>query len=267
MLIDTHCHLTFSGLRERVDEVLAEAHSAGVERLVLVAFNLADARVALELIATRPNLFVVLGVHPHEAGQCNPDVLEALGAMLRGAGPASVARDRIVGVGETGLDFHYDFATAQQQEGVFRAHLALASDLSLPVVLHARESEDRVCAILREYPDLAGRAVFHCFSGDTALARRALDLGCYLSFTGVVTFRKKSEIIQESARYVPDDRIMLETDAPYMSPEPVRNVRPNEPALLVHTARFLAGLRGVDLARFAEATTANAVRFFNLPEG
>jgi TatD DNase family protein len=266
MLIDTHCHLTSSELIEHVPDVLARARAAGVARAILVAVNPADARAALALLEGRPNLFLVAGVHPHEAGTCSAEVWGELAALLRGQGLADDLKRRIVGVGETGLDFHYDFAPRRRQEEVFEAHLALAIEQGLPVVIHARESESRVCEILGRFPQLAGRVVWHCFSGDPALARRMLDLGGFCSFTGVVTF-KKADMIRESARFVPSDRIMVETDAPYLSPEPLRKVRPNEPALLVHTARFLAALRGEDEREFAAATTANAVRFFGLPEG
>jgi TatD DNase family protein len=255
MLIDTHCHLTMSGLVEQVDDVLARARAAGVMRAVVVAVNPADARAALDLLASHPNLFLVAGVHPHEAGKCDARAIDELRAL----------RSRIVGVGETGLDLHYNFAPPQRQEEAFELQLALAEELELPVVIHARESEARVCEILGQHPRLAGRVVWHCYSGDTAMTRRVLDLGGYCSFTGVVTF-KNADTIRASARLVPRDRIMVETDAPYLSPEPMRKIRPNEPALLVHTARFLADLRGETLAEFAAATTANAVRFFGLPE-
>jgi TatD DNase family protein len=265
MLIDTHCHLTSPDLLPRLPAVLAAAHGAGVGRMILVAVNVADARVAVGLLARWPELALVLGVHPHEAGRCDEDELRELTGMLRGAGIPPAVRARIVGVGETGLDFHYDFAPRARQEQVFRAQLALAEENDVAVVIHARESEGQVCDILAEYPKLAGRVVFHCFSGDRALAQRALDLGCHLSFTGVVTF-KKAAIIQDAARFAPADRIMVETDAPYLSPEPMRKVRPNEPALLVHTARFLAELRGMTFDALAATSSANAERFFRLPE-
>jgi TatD DNase family protein len=266
MLIDTHCHLTSPELIEQVDAVLARARVAAVERAILVAVNPADARAALTLLDGRPNLFLVAGIHPHEAAKCTPETLAALTSILRATDLSDELRRRIVGVGETGLDLHYDFAPPARQEEVFRAHLELAGELNLPVVIHAREAEARICELLGEHPRLAGRVVFHCFSGDPAVARRVLDLGCYCSFTGVVTF-KNAEAIRASARLVPGDRIMLETDAPYLSPEPVRKIRPNEPAFLVHTARFLADLRGEDFDAFAAATTANARGFFGLSEG
>ena len=270
MLIDTHCHLTSAGLVERIDAVLGAAWAAGVTRIIQVAVNLDDARSALNLMNRRraepsPELFLVAGIHPHEAGTATAESLAELRAIL---GVAQPQLQRIVGVGETGLDFHYDFAPRERQEEVFRQHIQLAQDLNLPVVIHSRESEVRVCEILAEYPALArdgGRVVFHCFSGDVDIARRALDLGCYLSFTGVVTFKKASPI-QAAAQFAPSDRIMIETDAPWLSPEPLRKIRPNEPALLVHTARFLARLCGVSFEALTATTTANAVRFFGLPE-
>lgn len=265
MLIDTHCHLTSAGLVERIDEVIHSARAAGVTRFVLVATNPADAYAALSIMDNRPGTYLVAGIHPHEAGQATPEHIDTLRAILTGTGLTEETRSRIVGVGETGIDLYYDFAPQQRQEELFETHLTLASDLGLPVVIHAREAEMRVCEILAKYPQLVGRVVFHCFSGDTAIARTALDLGCYCSFTGVVTFRK-SKTIQESARYVPADRMFVETDAPYLSPEPMRKIRPNEPALLVHTARFLAELRGEAYDALAAATTANAARFFSLPE-
>ena len=265
MLIDTHCHLTLSALAAQADDVLARARAAGVTRVILVAVNPADAQAALHLLDGRPDLFLVAGIHPHEAGQCDAPMLDALKAVLHGDGLARALKARIVGVGETGLDLHYSFAPPPRQEQVFETHLALAEELGLPVVIHARESEARVCDILAGHPRLAGRVVWHCFSADTPMTRRVLDLGGCCSFTGVVTF-KNADVIRASARLVPRDRILVETDAPYLSPAPVRKIRPNEPALLVHTARFLADLRGETFAEFAAATTANAVRFFGLPE-
>ncbi|MEW6250581.1 MAG: TatD family hydrolase [Planctomycetota bacterium] len=282
MLTDTHCHLTSPELLQRMDAVLAAAAAAGVARIIQVAVNPDDARAAMNLIHARTparadrqpgtstggqlELLLVAGIHPHEAAGATSERLAELRAILEGADRAvGNATRSVVGLGETGLDFHYDFAPRAQQEEAFRAQLALAQELKLPVVIHSRESESAVCDILADYPALAGRVVFHCFSGDIALARRALDLGCLLSYTGVVTF-KKAPAIQAAARFTPPDRIMLETDAPYLTPEPVRKIRPNEPALLVHTARFVADLRGVGFEELAAQTTANAVRFFGLPE-
>ncbi len=262
MLIDTHCHLTSPELRSAVATVLARAAAAGVARVLTVATDPTDLAAALELAAAHPTVGVIAGIHPHEAGRCGAADLDALAAALEA--DAAGAR-RIVAVGETGLDYHYDFAPRPRQEEVFRAQLRLASERGLPVVIHARESEDRVCEILAEYPQLAGRVVFHCFSADERVAARALALGCSFSFTGVVTFRK-ADTIRAAARSLPPERILLETDAPWLSPEPHRKVRPNEPALLVHTARSLAQVRGESFETLAATTTANARRFFGLAE-
>lgn len=258
MLIDTHCHLTYDDLAPQVAAVLHRAAAAGVAHCITVATSLPDAARALALSAAHGNVFVCAGIHPHEAARADAEQLAALRELHAASNP------RLVAVGETGLDFHYDFATPQRQEEVFRAQLQLACDVGRPVVIHARKAEQRVCDILREYPPLRERVVFHCFSGDEALARHILDSGFWLSFTGVVTFRN-GDAVRAAARLCPPERLMVETDAPYLSPEPVRKIRPCEPAFVAHTARFLAELRGEPFERFAEQTTANAVRFFGLP--
>jgi TatD DNase family protein len=265
MLIDTHCHLTFPDLAPQIAAVLERARAAGVTRVINVATTLAEARAGFELLADHTGVCFAAGIHPHEAARCGPDDLAALTDLFQGRWRTSVRPQRLVAVGETGLDFHYDFAPRDTQERVFRTHLELAVDASRPVVIHAREAEERVCDILADYPPLAGRVVFHCYSADVATTRRIIDQGNCVSFTGVVTF-KNAATIRAAARFAPLDRIMVETDAPYLAPDPVRKVRPNEPALLVHTARFLAELRGEPTESFAAATTANAIRFFNLPE-
>ncbi len=263
MLIDTHCHLTDRTLAPQAAAVLARARDAGVQRVITVAEDAADGRRALELLDRHAELALVAAVHPHRAGRCGSQELAELRELLRGAGLPDDLRRRIVALGETGLDYHYDFAPRPQQEQVFVAQLEIAEQLKLPVVIHARESELRICDMLRERPALAGRVVFHCFSGDTAVARRVLDLGNLLSFTGVITF-KNAESIRAAARFAPAERIMLETDAPYLSPEPMRKVRPCEPALLVHTAKRLADIRQETLTALAVTTTVNATRFFGL---
>jgi TatD DNase family protein len=171
----------------------------------------------------------------------------------------------VVAVGETGLDFHYNFSKQPDQARVFAAHLDIARALNLPVIIHSRNAFDETVAILDQAGAGLKGVVFHCFSGAADQAKQLLDRGYYLSFTGVVTF-KNAEATRAAAQVVPLDRLMVETDAPYMSPEPVRKQKPNEPALMVHTARLLADLKGVSLQDLAQATTSNAVQFFGLPE-
>ena len=264
MLIDTHCHLTFDDLLPQVEAVLKRAREAGVSRVITVGTDVADTRAALSLMESHPHVFLAAGIHPHEAANVTADDLSALAELHRHPSNNENVSQRVVAVGEIGLDFHYEFATPEQQERLFRSQLELACEVGRPVVIHARRAEERVGQILADYPALAERVVFHCFSGGPELARQLLDRGCYLSFTGVVTF-KNAGALADSARLAPADRILVETDAPFLTPEPVRRIRPCEPAFVAHTARFLAELRGESFESFAAATTANAERFFNLP--
>jgi TatD DNase family protein len=264
MLIDTHCHLTYDELLGQCPRVVRRAVEAGVGQMITIATTPVDARRAIPLLAEHAEVFLAAGIHPHEAARVSQDELAALRELHAGAGLGAPA-GRLLAVGEAGLDFHYDFAPPDRQEEVFRAQLQLACDVGRPVILHARKSEERVCEILADYPALRGKAVFHCFSGDAALLRRVLDGGWWVSFTGVVTFRN-ADALREAARAVPSDRFMVETDAPFLSPEPVRRARPCEPAFVAHTARFLAHLRSESFADLAARTTANARRFFALPE-
>lgn len=264
-LIDTHCHLTFDALAPHVSAVLERARAAGVTRVITVSTRMRELAASLALLGAHADVYLAAGIHPHEAAACTSDDLSALDQLHRGHGVAAEDARRIVAVGETGLDFHYDFAPRERQEAVFRSQLEVATRHGRPVIIHARQAETRVADILAEYPALAGRAVFHCFSEGPAIARRLLDAGYYLSFTGVVTF-KNAQTVREAARYAPLDRLLLETDAPFLSPEPVRKITPNEPAFVVHTARRLAELRHEPFETVAATTTANAARFFGLPE-
>lgn len=254
--IDSHCHLTFDALWQQADGVLDRARAAGVAACVTIATDLSDAERALALSARHCDVYTVCGIHPHEAAKAPPGWIEALSALA--------ARDDVYGVGETGLDYHYDFADRPTQHDVFARQLAIARRAGKPVVIHCREALDDALSVLAEAGPLPN-VVFHCFTEDEAAARRILDRGFWISLTGVVTFRK-SDALRRVAAMIPEDRLMIETDAPYLSPEPVRNVRPNEPAHLVHTARRIAAARGTSLEALSEWTTANTIRFFSLPE-
>ena len=265
MLIDTHCHLTFKDLRQQIDDVLARAAAAGVGRMITVGESVEDARDALALMADHSQIYLAAGIHPHRAAKTSPEQMAALADLHRGNWNETATNRRVVAIGETGLDFHYDFATPEQQESLFRFQLELAAEVGRPVVIHARKAEAQVCDILEDYPALAGHVVFHCYSEGPELTRRILDQGNFVSFTGVVTF-KNAEMIRDSARLVPADRFMVETDAPFLTPEPIRKVRPCEPAHVELTARFLAKLRGESFDSLMAGTTANAQRFFGLSE-
>jgi TatD DNase family protein len=254
-LIDSHCHLTFDGLREHVEAVIERAAAAGVAEIITVATDLADAERALALSQQFTSVRVIAGVHPHEAGKVDPAWDEKLSAIA--------SRDDVFAVGEIGLDYHYDFSDRQSQSRVFRRQLEIAAQAGKPVVIHCREAHRDVMAALGDYPSVPG-VVFHCFSGTRAEAAEIWDRGYWTSLTGVVTF-KRSDELRVVAGLAPADRLMLETDAPYLSPEPMRNIRPNEPAYLIHTAACIAVQRGISPTDLASLTTANTRRFFSLP--
>ncbi|MGE3181390.1 MAG: TatD family hydrolase, partial [Phycisphaerae bacterium] len=197
MYIDTHCHLTSNDLLPHKEDVLQRAAEAGVGKFVTVATNSADAAIALREFADMPRVFLAAGIHPHEAGKVIERDFESLIALHKGD-VAAAWRHRVVAVGETGLDFHYDFSPREVQERVFRAQLELACDIERPVIIHAREAEDRTCDILLDYPDLRDRVVFHCFSKGPHIAERILEAGFWLSFTGVETFKNADEILDTS---------------------------------------------------------------------
>lgn len=254
-LMDTHCHLSMDPLVQDIDAILLRSEAAGIKRWISVGTNLADSQRCVDLAGQYERLWATVGIHPHEAKHACEEALAKLEELARSPG--------VVALGETGLDFHYNFSPPAQQANAFRAQLDLAAGLDLPVVIHTREAFAETMSILDEFSPHLSRVVLHCFSGTAEQARLALDRGYYLSFTGVVTF-KNAHSIREAALLVPPERLMLETDCPYMSPEPKRKQKVNEPALLIHTARFLAELRGVQLSEFSECTWENSKRFFGL---
>ena len=255
-LIDSHCHLTFDGLREQVDEVIDRAVAVGVTKFVTIATDLADADRALALSSAHDSVHVVAGIHPHEAGKVQAGWDEALMEVVR--------RSDVFAVGEMGLDYHYDFADRSQQASVFRRQLEIARAVGKPVVIHCREAQDDLLPILADVQGLVN-VVFHCFTGSLAEATSIIERGYWISLTGVVTF-KRSEELRAVARMLPAERLMIETDSPYLSPVPVRSVRPNEPAHLVHTAAGIARERDMTPSELAALTSANTVRFFSLPQ-
>ncbi len=254
-LVDTHCHLTFEPLAGDVPEVIERSQTAGVTGWITVGTTLEDNGKAIELAARYQNMYAAVGIHPHEAKDGDAAALAELKRLAR--------QDKVVAIGETGLDFHYNFSKQPDQARVFAAHLDIARALNLPVIVHSRNAFGETVEILDRSGEGLKGVVFHCFSGSADQAKQLLDRGYYLSFTGVVTF-KNADATRAAAQVVPLDRLMVETDAPYMSPEPVRKQKPNEPALMVHTARLLADLKGASLEDLARATTRNAAKFFGL---
>lgn len=254
LLIDTHCHLDAQHFREGPDEVLARAKEVGVFACVVVGVgeSVASARAAVELARRHPGEVVAAcGVHPHDAR-----LYEAQAGEL-----ADLAVDEhVVAVGEIGLDYHYDYSPRDVQRDVFARQVDLGRQLKKPIVVHTREAGEDTLAVLAS--ERAGEVggVIHCFSEDRAFAERALDLGFYLSFSGIVTF-KGAATVHEVARFAPLDRVLVETDSPYLAPVPKRGKR-CEPAYVVHTAARVAELRGMPVEALVEATTENATRLF-----
>lgn len=257
-LTDTHCHLTNDRLAARAQAVLEEARAAGVVACITAASDVADSRAAAELAGGLEGVYCSAGVHPHEAKDAQEGYVGQLEQIIRGAGKKCVA------VGEIGLDYHYDFSPRDRQRQVFGEQLELAARLRLPVIVHCREAVEDTLAMLA---GAAGRVagVIHSFTGDSAEVRRFLDQGWHIGFAGILTF-KTAQANREAASLVPAEKLLVETDAPYLSPEPVRKVFPNVPAHVLHTARLLAELRGVSLEVLAGQTTANACRLFGLGE-
>ena len=254
-LIDTHAHLTFDPLAGDVPGVLDRGARAGVGHVITVGTDVADSRRAVELADSYPTISAVVGIHPHEAAKVAAGAYRELGELLR--------HPRVVAVGEVGLDYHYHHSDRKAQHAVFKAALELVLEADLPLVMHCREAIDDAVHILRERGFDGRPVVFHCFTGTADEAKRLADHGWRISFTGVVTFRNSAEL-QAIARAYPADQMMLETDAPYLSPEPVRKIRPNEPSYLRHTAEFVARLRDEPLEQLIEQTTRSAEAFFRL---
>jgi TatD DNase family protein len=249
-MIDTHCHLTDPRLLEQIDAVLTRAKSAGVSEMVTIGVDPADWDAAISLTKKYSNIRCALGIHPNN---CHEVPFERI-ADLRGLLPNAVA------IGETGLDYHHQDAPPATQAKYFEAQLGLAQELNYPVVIHCRQAVDDTLDILKRFPKV--RAVFHCFTGTQSEAERIWEAGHLTGFTGVITFRNGRELLEIAAR-VPADWILVETDAPYLTPEPMRKQKINEPAMVIHTAAAIAAARKMPLEEFDQLTTRNAKAFYH----
>lgn len=256
-LIDTHCHLTFPQLREQGQSLFSRAAAANVGRMITVGADPQDAVAARQLAAEHPEVYFTAGVHPNYCAEFDLDLLPSLEPLL--------ADERALAVGETGLDYHYQYAPRKKQQMVFEAQINLAQRLQLPLVIHCRDAYDDCLAMLDAAQPRLRDVVFHCFTGDSQQSAAILERDYLISFTGIVTFSNAKDL-QSVAKSVPDNRLLLETDAPYLSPVPVRKIKINEPSHLLHTAKFLAGLRDTSLSKLAKLTCENAERFFRLKE-
>jgi len=253
MFADSHCHLNYKGLGEQQPEVLARARARGVIAMLNISTRESEWDAVIATAEREPDVWATVGIHPHEADQ-HPDVGTAR-LIERAQHP------RVVGIGESGLDYYYDHSDRDRQRASFRAHIAAARETGLPIVVHTRDAEEDTAAILTEemgkgaYP-----GVIHCFTASGAFADIALDLGFYISISGIVTF-KNAKDLQETAARLPLDRMLIETDAPFLAPVPHRG-RTGEPAFVADTAEFLAKLRGEEIGVLAEVTSANFRKLF-----
>jgi TatD DNase family protein len=249
MLVDSHCHLDFPDFAPERDAVIRRAFAAGIGTMLTICTRLDQFDGVRQIAEAEPRIWCSVGAHPHEAADHSDLMVERLVVLA--------AHPRVVGIGETGLDFHYDLSPRDIQERVFRAHIAASHMTGLPLIIHAREADDDIARVLGE--ERPPRGVLHCFSSGRALAEAALGLGFFISISGIVTFRNAEEL-RAIVRDVPLDRLLVETDSPYLAPVPYRGKR-NEPAFVVATAAAVATLKGVTPAALAAVTTAN---FFGL---
>jgi TatD DNase family protein len=254
MFADSHCHLNYKGLVEDQQAVLDRARAAGVTAMLNISTRQSEWDEVIGLAEREGDVWASVGVHPHEA-DAHPDVQTAT-LVDRARHP------RVVGIGESGLDFYYDHSDRDRQRASFRAHIAAARETGLPIIVHTRDAEEDTHSILAEEMGKgAFTGVIHCFTASRDFAEKALDLGLYISLSGIVTF-KNAKDLQESAKMVPSERLLIETDAPFLAPVPHRG-RPCEPAFVADTARFLAGLREEPLHALAERTHANFRSLFS----
>ena len=256
MLIDTHAHLYFDWFDQDREEVLARAYAAGVKKIICIAIDLVTSRKCIELAEAHDGIFATAGIHPNDSTQLSDKALEELAELCR--------HPKVVAVGEIGLDFYRDRSPQEIQFEAFRQQIRLAKKCHLPIVIHNREAAQQILKVLQSEGTTGLTGVFHCFSENTDIARKVLEMGFYISFTGNLTFKKSK--LPEVARTVPLERLLLETDAPFLSPEPQRGRR-NEPAYVRHIAEKLAEIHETSLEEIGAITTGTATRLFGLGDG
>ncbi len=255
-LFDTHAHLDDEQFEQTRDEVVERARAVGVGAIVAVGTTASSSETCVELAARYDIVHAAVGIQPNYCAEAGPDDWDRVKALAQQPG--------VVALGETGLDRHWDYTPFDVQQDYFDRHLRLSQELDLPFIVHMRDCGDDILAMVTEAASRNPlRGVMHSFTGDTELAANCVELGLYISFAGMVTYKKSTEL-REVAAAIPDDRILIETDAPYLSPHPKRGQRPNEPALVIHTAECLAETRGVSIEQFAQATSDNARKLFRL---
>lgn len=253
-IVDSHCHLDMAAYEEDGLEVLARADEAGVKTIFTIGIDLESSKAAAKIAALHDNIYASIGIHPHHAAEAGPESYKALTALA--------SQDKVIAYGEIGIDLFKDYAPVAIQTKAFIEQLKLAKELKLPVIIHDRDAHDNILKILQEYGPFPAGGVIHCFSGDKDVARKFLDIGFYLSIPGVVTFKKATEL-QEAAAFIPLEKMLIETDGPFLAPEPWRGKR-NEPAYSLYTAEKVAELKGLSLDDVARQTSINIAHLFKI---
>ncbi len=254
MLVDSHCHLDFPDFAEERDQIIERAHEAGVKLMVTICTRVRKFEQIKEIAEAYDSVYCSVGTHPHQAGEETDVTAEELIELSK--------HPKVVAIGEAGLDYFYDNASPEDQEKVLRTHIKAARETQLPLVIHSRDADDDMMSILEEEMKVgAFPALLHCFSSGKELAMKGLELGLYVSFSGILTFKRSTEL-REIAAELPMDRLLVETDAPYLAPQPWRGKR-NEPAYVAHTNKVLAEALGVSEEQMADATTQNFLRLFS----
>jgi len=253
-MIDSHCHLTDPRLQQQLPSVLARAAANGVDRVVTIGTDLEDDAACIKLCRDYPNVRCVIGVHPNYCAGVSIEQLDELRGLQADAS--------VVALGEMGLDYFHNNAPREHQKKIFERELSIAAEFDRPVVIHSREAIDDTLAVIKDFPAI--RAVFHCFTGTPAEAEKIVSAGYLVGFTGAVTY-KKNDALRTACSLVPLARLLVETDGPYMSPEPMRSQKINEPALVVHVARVVATVKGAPYPEIDRITAANTKRFYNWP--
>lgn len=253
-MIDTHCHLEMKPFHKDIEDVIKNARNSGIEALVTIGSDLEGNKKAVEISEKYDFVYATVGFHPHDAKDFDDEAFELIKRLSR--------RHKVVAIGEIGLDYHYNHSPKNVQKKAFIKQLGYAKEIDYPVVIHSRESKMDTLNLLKESGIRKG--VMHCFSGDADMAKKVMDMGFMISIAGPVTYKNATKL-QEIARKIPDEFLLLETDAPYLTPEPLRGKR-NEPANILYTARFVAGLRGISEDDIRRITTLNAKRLFKLGE-
>lgn len=252
-LVDSHCHLNYPEFQDDMDGVVARAKDVGVIKILTISTKLSQMSDLLAITEKYPDIYATVGVHPHDVQEEGVPTYDALLRLTQ--------KEKIVGIGETGLDYYYEHTDRVRQKESFRTHIKVAAETNLPLIIHSREAEEDILMLLREenVADRKNPGVIHCFTGTGDFAKAAIDMGFYISISGVVTF-KKADVLRDIVLDLPLDRLLVETDAPYLAPVPHRG-KPNEPSFVRHTAQVVADLKGLSLAEVGEVTTEN---FFTL---